>query len=168
MMLFRSSCGRRAREPVFSISRAITTNSCAVTTAPISAVSNWRRVRSMRASMAGVTLSFTEIFSTSWSRSRADGQPDFQRLPAHSGCALLVALEMGQAEGEECGQLHRRVRESVGDGGQTSSGRRSDLRPYSHGGYPRRLRSSLHQLRRLGRELYGRGRAPRWWFRDYH
>ena len=46
--------------------------------------------------------------------------------------ALLVAVEMGQDEGQECGQFHRRLRKSAGDRGQASSGRRRDLWPHPH------------------------------------
>ena len=60
---------------------------------------------------------------------------------------------------KERGELYRRVREGAGDRGQTPSGRGCHLRPHPHCSHARRLRPSLHQLRRLGRELHGRRRA---------
>ena len=85
----------------------------------------------------------------------------FNAHAPHLRRALLVAVEMGQAEGEERGQLYRRLREGAGDRGQAPSRRRRDLRPHPHRRHARRFRPALHQLRRLGRKLHGGGRAPR-------
>ena len=49
------------------------------------------------------------------------------------GAPYWSLVQMGQAEGEECGQLHRRFREGIGDRGKASPRRRRDLRPHPHG-----------------------------------
>src|SRR5262249_11032813 len=79
-----------------------------------------------------------------------------------------VAVAMGEAEGEEGGELYRRVRIDARRRGAPSWLRRRDLRPHPLCHDPRRARHPLHELRRLGRELHGAGRARGRHLRDHH
>ena len=54
----------------------------------------------------------------------------FNALRRRLGFPLLVAVAMGQAEGQERGELHRRVREDARGRGAPPRGRWRDLRPY--------------------------------------
>ncbi|MGC4005473.1 MAG: hypothetical protein QM811_21090 [Pirellulales bacterium] len=107
-----------------SICRAITTSSCATITARISAASRWSRTSSTKAWTAGAISSSMATSSTSWCRTRA-GSPIFgdhaynfaiqmntlrQHVPPSARRAILVAVAMGEAQGQERRQLHRRVR----------------------------------------------------------
>ena len=82
--------------------------------------------------------------------------------------ALLVAVAMGQAEGQERGQLYRRLRGSAGRRSAAPRRRRRDLRPHPLRHHPRRARHPLHELRRLGRKLHRARRARRRPLRDHH
>ena len=75
---------------------------------------------------------------------------------------------MGQAEGQERRQLHRRFREGAGRRSAAPRRRRRHLRPHPPRRDPRRFRRPLSQLRRLGRELHGDRRASRRPLRDRH
>ena len=86
----------------------------------------------------------------------------------HVRRALLVAVAMGQAEGQERRQLYRRVRADAGGRGAAARRRRRDLRPHPLRHHPRRARHPLHELRRLGRKLHRARRARRRTFRDHH
>jgi UDP-2,3-diacylglucosamine pyrophosphatase LpxH len=77
--------------------------------------------------------------------------------------ALLVAIKVGEAQGEERRRFHRRLRESVGDRSAQTQGRRRHLRPHSHARAARPLRSAVRQLRRLN----GGCRTPRRTLRDH-
>ena len=88
-------------------------------------------------------------------------EPLFQCGPPSAGLSVLVAVAMGQAQGQECGELYRRVRADLGGRSAASRRRRGDLRPHPSSGHPRRFRRPLHELRRLGRKLHGAGRTCR-------
>src|SRR3984893_1747742 len=75
---------------------------------------------------------------------------------------------MGQAEGQECRQLYRRVREDAGRRSAASRRRRRDLRPYPLRHHPRRARHPLHELRRLGGKLHRARRARGRQLRNHH
>src|SRR5450756_1578279 len=75
---------------------------------------------------------------------------------------------MGQAEGQERRQLHRRLRADAGRRGAASRRRRRDLRPYPLRHHPRRARHPLHELRRLGGKLHRAGGARGRQVRDHH
>src|SRR6478609_5487001 len=75
---------------------------------------------------------------------------------------------MGEAEGQECGELYRRVRKDFGWRSAASWRRRRDLRPYPLRHHSRRAWHPLHELRRLGRKLYRARRARGWSLRDHH
>ena len=60
------------------------------------------------------------------------GQPRLQRATPAARLSLLVALAMGQAQGEERRELHRRIREDLGGGGASPRRRRRHLRPHHH------------------------------------
>ena len=99
-------------------------------------------------------------------RFRNLAQHSFQCDPTRSRADLLVALAMGQAEGQECRQFHRRVRAHARGRGAAARRRRRDLRSHPSRGDPQRARLFLHQLRRLGRKLHRGGRALRRKIRD--
>src|SRR5882757_4058845 len=101
-------------------------------------------------------------------RLRNPDEPHRQRLPALVRRALLVVVAMGQAEGEERGELYRRVRADAGRRGAPPWRRRRDLRPHPHRHHPRRARHPLHELRRLGGELHRARRARGRPLRDHH
>ena len=101
-------------------------------------------------------------------RFRDPDEPARQLLPPHVRRALLVAVAMGEAEGQERGQLYRRVRADAGRRGAASRRRRRDLRPHPLRHHPRRARHPLHELRRLGGKLHGAGRARGRPVRDHH
>src|SRR5258705_13131911 len=75
---------------------------------------------------------------------------------------------MGEAEGEERRELHRRVRKDVGRRGATARRRRRDLRPHPLRHHPRRAWHPLHELRRLGGKLHRARRARGRPVRDHH
>ena len=58
--------------------------------------------------------------------------------------ALLVAVAMGEAEGQERGQLYRRVRGGAGGGSAPPRRRGRDLRPHPLRHHPRPARHPLH------------------------
>ena len=74
---------------------------------------------------------------------------------------LLVALGLGEAEGEERRQLHRQVRGTAQRRGQARRRRRCDLRPHPPRGQPPDRRADLPQHRRLGGILHRHRRALR-------
>jgi UDP-2,3-diacylglucosamine pyrophosphatase LpxH len=57
-------------------------------------------------------------------------QQDFQRRTPAPRLRLLVAVAMGEAEGQERRQLHRRIRKNAGAPSKTQRCRRCHLRPY--------------------------------------
>ena len=76
--------------------------------------------------------------------------------------------QWAEAEGQERGQLYRRVRDGARRRSAASQRRRRDLRPYPLCRDPRKLsRHPLHELRRLGRKLHGLGGARRRPLRDH-
>src|SRR5947209_3812319 len=75
---------------------------------------------------------------------------------------------MGQAEGQERRELYRGVRKDPGRRSAAARRRRRDLRPHPLRHHPRRAWHPLHELRRLGGELHGAGRARRRPVRDHH
>ena len=89
-------------------------------------------------------------------------------FPALVRRALLVAVAMGQAQGQERRQLHRRLRADPGRRGAASRRRRRDLRPHPLRHHPRRARHPLHELRRLGGKLHRAGRTRGRPVRDHH
>ena len=95
-------------------------------------------------------------------------QSPLQRRAPPARLRLLVAVAMGEAQGEERRQLHRRVREDAGAGGEAQRRPRRHLRPHPPRRDPRRFRPALHQLRRLGGKLHRDRRARRRPVRDHH
>ena len=80
---------------------------------------------------------------------------------------LLVALGVGEASRQERRELHRQIRGGARARGAGERHRRRHLRAYSLPRDAPRFRHRLLQLRRLGRELHGAGRASRRAFRDH-
>ena len=171
----RSSCARRARARGSSTCPAITTSSCAIFPAIISAASRSSSRRSMSPRTEGATSSCMATPSTWWcampngSRISATG-PTSPSLGFNTvlnvvrrrlGLHLLVAVGLGQAQGQERGQLHRPLRGDPCRGGAAARLRRRDLRPYPPRGAARSRRHRLCQHRRLGRELHRDRRARR-------
>ena len=90
-------------------------------------------------------------------RPRDLAQHLFQRDPPRPRADLLVALAMGQAEGQECRQLHRRIRERAVIGGRPPRRRRRDLRPHPSRGDPPPSRTCSTSIAATGSKA-----APPW------
>ena len=91
----------------------------------------------------------------------------FNAVRRRLGFFLLVAVAMGETQGQECGELYRRLRADLGRGGAAPPGGRRDLRSHPSRRHSRQFRHPLHELRRLGRKLLGAGRARRRPLRDF-
>ncbi len=100
-------------------------------------------------------------------RPRALPQPHRHSRPQTHGDALLVALRLGEDEGQERGQRHLDLRGRPHQGGAQAGGGRGDLRAYPPCRLARSRRRALPQRRRLGRKPDGDRRASRRAFRDH-
>ena len=81
--------------------------------------------------------------------------------------SLLVAVAMGQAEGQECGELYRRIRAALAAEARRH-GADGVICGHIHYAVIRdNYRHSLHELRRLGRELHRARRARGRPFRNH-
>ena len=136
MTSYRKFCAKRARASASFTCPAITTNSCAATTVPISAASRscentiHTGVDGRRYLVVHGDIFDLVVTQARWLALLGDKAYEFA-LTANRvfnafrrvlGCAVLVAVEMGEAEGQERRQLHRRVREGAGDRSQAPSG----------------------------------------------
>ena len=92
---------------------------------------------------------------------RAARQHDVQLGPPQARPALLVAVGLPQAQGQERGPVHRQLRGRGRERSAPPRRRRRGVRPHPSRRDPHHRRRALLQRRRLGGELHGAGRGFR-------
>ena len=134
-----------ARARASSTCRATTTSSCATITARISAASRWcetaiheaadgRRYLVIHGDLFDVVVHAGALARAArrqgLRRSRSSSIACFNAHAPPLRLALLVAVAMGEAQGQERGQFHRRRSSRRSPGGAAAARRRRDLRPH--------------------------------------
>src|SRR5690606_16385621 len=95
-------------------------------------------------------------------RADPDPQPLAQPLARALGLRLLVAVGLPQAQGQDGGELHQRLRGGHRPRVRQARPRRRGLRAHPPRRDPSGGRRGIHELRRLGGVLHGADRASRW------